>query len=682
MRIHSPVGEDCSAPPHAAPSAWRPEGEASPRGRRAAGDRLAPGWGGGMGGMRGSIADTIAGARASLKNPSRPFTPADPLRRLGVHSLLPGGDQRPPTALVETSNFEGERPFTQHQRSRAKPAPLPATAGLGGPGALEPLGGMVGGAGLSQTWGGGVQRADVLSLEDDDGPDLVARAPGRRPSSRSGRVGSAARREAEDCLGDLSAVHGAGGASADAATAAAASAWPLLEAQLPVLMTKGRKSGGNGDDAARVMDACDKILKHVSDFDLVHALTTEQRSAVVKAAAACLDIKDLKQPVEIMAKAAKVILAVTKGGTNLLAVAKLLFRLSKNAAHDEVLRAEGISRAVIAALLGGGRLESVLGHMARLSDQCEQEVEAVMLLLAVLKNMSADSSSARELMIGEAGLDVVTSWLRALVRQRRQSLEGAGVASGAVRGGGGVQAGEGKQGLRRMKVEAHARAALVQALGVMRNLAVVGTAREAFVTCGAIRGTVEVMALWQDDQEMLLNASRVLSKVSMSQPCQDEMAAIQLGAGAGVHSTLLDVLARESDKLALVVRVVFVLGSLTGADEGHRKSIAAQEGALDLLLSLLVTHVDALLLVATNTGDANASTGDGSPDAAAAAATRAAALANHPSQDLLVKLMRLLAHLAISPEVREICLVICLPILIPLSPPPPAPLALSDMSAH
>ena len=78
-----------------------------------------------------------------------------------------------------------------------------------------------------------------------------------------------------------------------------------------------------------------------------------------------------------MAKVGKVILAVTKGGANLLAVAKLLFRLSKTAANDEVLRSEGISQAVVSALQGAGRLESVLGHIARHSEQCEQEVEAV-----------------------------------------------------------------------------------------------------------------------------------------------------------------------------------------------------------------------------------------------------------------------------------------------------------------
>lgn len=315
-----------------------------------------------MGGMRGSIADTIAGARASLKNPSRPFTPADPLRRLSAHSLLPRSEHgpAPPTPLIETSNFEGERPFTQHRRK----TPLPAPGGLGGSlGALN----CAFGAGVS-VGPGGQLGADILSLDDDE-------VPSQRPSSQSGRIGTAARREAEKEKETAGA-----GSSRGASDAAASPAWLAIEAQMPLLIKRGKTSGGAGSEAVRVMAACDAIMGVVADFETVQSLSTEQRSSVVKAAAGCLD---MKEPVDLMAKAGKVILAVTKGGANLLAVAKLLFRLSKTAANDEILRAEGICETVVSALRGGGRLESVLSHIGRLSEQCEQEVEAVMLLFAV-----------------------------------------------------------------------------------------------------------------------------------------------------------------------------------------------------------------------------------------------------------------------------------------------------------
>ena len=234
--------------------------------------------------------------------------------------------------------------------------------------------GVLGGVGRSLA-PGAQQGADVLSLDDDE-------VPSQRPSSQSGRIGIGARSEKQRARETGTVCSIRGGSAADAAESPA---WLAIEAQMPVLIKRGKTSGGGGGEAVRVMTACDQIMCVVTDFEIVQGLSTEQRSTVVKAAAGCLD---MKEPVQLMAKAAKVILAVTKGGANLLAVAKLLFRLSKTAANDEMLRAEGICESVVSALRGGGRLESVLSHIGRLSEQCEQEVEAVMLLFAVSARFS------------------------------------------------------------------------------------------------------------------------------------------------------------------------------------------------------------------------------------------------------------------------------------------------------
>jgi hypothetical protein len=78
----------------------------------------------------------------------------------------------------------------------------------------------------------------------------------------------------------------------------------------------------------------------------------------------------------------------------------------------------------------------------------------------------------------------------------------------------------GSAGLRRMKMESHVRSVLIQAIALLRNLAVLSGHRDEMVATQSIRGVVEVMALWGDDQEILLNASRLLSKVSMTPSCQ------------------------------------------------------------------------------------------------------------------------------------------------------------------
>jgi len=91
----------------------------------------------------------------------------------------------------------------------------------------------------------------------------------------------------------------------------------------------------------------------------------------------------------------------------------------------------------------------------------------------VLKNMSADSDSSRLLLMRQGALETGTSWIRALVRERRQNMEqDAGVAGdGAVRAGSNGS-GSGSQSLKRMKIEAHVRSVLIQTMALLRNMAV------------------------------------------------------------------------------------------------------------------------------------------------------------------------------------------------------------------
>ena len=93
--------------------------------------------------------------------------------------------------------------------------------------------------------------------------------------------------------------------------------------------------------------------------------------------------------------------------------------------------------------------------------------------MQVLKNMSADSDSSRLLLMRQGALETGTSWIRALVRERRQNMEqDAGVAGdGAVRAGSNGS-GSGSQSLKRMKIEAHVRSVLIQTMALLRNMAV------------------------------------------------------------------------------------------------------------------------------------------------------------------------------------------------------------------
>lgn len=137
--------------------------------------------------MGGSIADTIANARASLKNPSRPFTPADPQRRLHAHGQLPGKDAPgrlipPPTPLIHENFFEAERPFTSLLKT-----PLPAQGSFKSGRTLSQTSLPKSARGERGAGGGafpeGAPNLDILTLDDDDAPPAGAlpRHPGLHP---------------------------------------------------------------------------------------------------------------------------------------------------------------------------------------------------------------------------------------------------------------------------------------------------------------------------------------------------------------------------------------------------------------------------------------------------------------------------------------------------------------------
>eukprot|EP00961_Rhodomonas_salina_P268738 3631711-Rhodomonas_salina.1 len=148
---------------------------------------------------RGTIADTLASARAmaSLSNPSRPFTPADPLRRLHGQPLMASNNQPPPPTpfLPVSSTFEPERPFTGRFKT-----PLPTRPSDAARGDQRRQ-----------------QGAEVMVLSDDD-PKLESptsytrgRANASSEEEAAGADESQAWEVIKDVLPDLKVAKGGGG---------------------------------------------------------------------------------------------------------------------------------------------------------------------------------------------------------------------------------------------------------------------------------------------------------------------------------------------------------------------------------------------------------------------------------------------------------------------------------------
>jgi hypothetical protein len=411
--------------------------------------------------------------------------------------------------------------------------------------------------------------------------------------------------------------------------------WPSVKDHLTKLLA-GSASGQDG----AVRESCDAICALLPNHASAKALGTAQRSEIVRSAAKGLDSKD---PLTLL-KLAKVILRATKGGANLLAVSKLLFRLSKVSSNDALFLSEGLLPAILAAL-GPARVEAVRALLARGGEGAEAELEAAQLLAAALKNVTADSGPCRDALAGAGAVRVLSQWLEASATLSSPGDRGSGSGSGG-------------------RVRGATCALLAQAAAALRNLASSAGARGDLERHGAARLLLDVAAQWPGEVELQLNAARALAQLSLLPACRDELA-----AQPELADTALALLRRHRADAPLVVRWLFVLGSVTALSEDTRVAVAATPGALPLLAELLARSVAQLLAaIDVNEGAEEGAAVDGGPASGSAQGPGAHAREG-PEQssaraggggggggaaevaDVLVKLVRLLAHLAISPDV-------------------------------
>lgn len=85
--------------------------------------------------------------------------------------------------------------------------------------------------------------------------------------------------------------------------------------------------------------------------------------------------------------------------------------------------------------------------------------------------------------------------------------------------------------------------------------------------------------------EVALNASRILSKLSLNPACQEALEADERYA-----PLLLAMLQQHAASPAIVIRTAFVLGNLTTASNAYRDQVAEQPGVPEQLASLLASY--------------------------------------------------------------------------------------------
>lgn len=152
------------------------------------------------------------------------------------------------------------------------------------------------------------------------------------------------------------------------------------------------------------------------------------------------------------------------------------------------------------------------------------------------------------------------------------------------------------------------------------------TVQQDIKETGIFESLAWIVENYVSHEELVLNISRILHKLTLHMECREALIAVPHFVGG-----LLRTLVPHIDNLAIVVRVCFVLGNVTASD-GPSRALIAGAGGVDLLGGIL-EHYDTQ----------DAALGD-SGEAADKKRSRDIA-------DVLTKVIRVLANLAIDDSV-------------------------------
>ncbi|XP_067402669.1 armadillo repeat-containing protein 2 isoform X2 [Emydura macquarii macquarii] len=167
----------------------------------------------------------------------------------------------------------------------------------------------------------------------------------------------------------------------------------------------------------------------------------------------------------------------------------------------------------------------------------------------------------------------------------------------------------------------------------LRNLVDLPLSRCQLLCSSAVSELWVVLEQRMNDKDICTNIARIFSKLSSYNDC-----CAALADCSRCYILLLAVLNKHQKKQDLVVRVVFILGNLTAKNNQAREQFFKEKGSADILVSLFQTYseLDVNAKKWKHEGEEENKTKQ-----------------KHPSEaeDVLIKLIRVLANLSIHPSV-------------------------------
>ncbi|XP_036024887.1 armadillo repeat-containing protein 2 [Onychomys torridus] len=170
---------------------------------------------------------------------------------------------------------------------------------------------------------------------------------------------------------------------------------------------------------------------------------------------------------------------------------------------------------------------------------------------------------------------------------------------------------------------------LVQTTATLRNLADSPLTRSRLLKVGAFPQLCTVMEQYMDDKDVCTNIARIFSKLTSYHDC-----CAALASYSRCYALFLSLLNKYQKKQDLVIRIVFILGNLTAKNNQAREVFSREQGSIETLLTLFQNFYQL----------------DQHPPRLGLSGASLAAEA----EDVLVKLTRVLANIAIHPRIGPV----------------------------
>nr|XP_012952033.3 armadillo repeat-containing protein 2 isoform X4 [Anas platyrhynchos] len=287
-------------------------------------------------------------------------------------------------------------------------------------------------------------------------------------------------------------------------------------------------------------------------------------------------------------KLAKIILSMKVDGKNLLNVCKLAFKICKNEKNDYIIQNDKLLDCLLEVLT---------------TEDLQKNSEALLYCMGAIKFMSGNAVLLNE-MVSKGAVEMLLQ----LMKQINNIKESDAYFSNLGH-------------------------LLVQLTATLRNLADLPQARCQLICSGAVSELCVALEQRLNDKDVCTYIVRIFSKLSS----YDDFCAA-LADCSRCYVLFLALLSKHQKQQDLVIRIIFILGNLTAENNQAREQFFKEKGSLNTLISLFQTYHEL---------DLNAEKWCHIRGREEEKQTK------HPSEaeDVLIKLIRVLANLSIHPSV-------------------------------